>query len=174
MVSTHDASDTSDTTHAEWKDFINVVDLCVAWGGAVREEIYKEYNFSNNDTFCVGVPKSEKSRGIEIDSMSNNHLVTNSPSLVAELRKVRPGDQIRFAGHLINYARRIDGQGTWERHTSTVRTDTGDGACEVVYLNEFEVLRPYENIWQMGLKAGITLLVASLLVLIYAYGKERG
>jgi len=173
VVSTHDAASSSDTFHGEMKDYVNVVDLCVVWGSTAREEIYKEYSFSNNDTFCFGAPKSEKSRAIDIPTMSNNHLVTNSPTLAAELRKVRPGDQVRFAGYLISYSRQIENNGTISRNTSTVRTDTGDGACEVVYVNEFEILRPYQNQWETGLKAGVGLLVLSLLTLIYAYGREK-
>lgn len=173
VVSTHDAASSMDTFHGEMKDHVNVVDLCVVWGGTAREEIYKEYDFSNNDTFCFGVPKSEKSRTIEIPTMSNNHLVTNDPGLTAELRKVRPGDQVRFAGYLVNYSRQIENNGTLTRNTSTVRTDTGDGACEVVYVNEFEILRPYENPWQTALKAGVVMLVLSLLTLVYAYGRDK-
>jgi len=172
VVSTHDSSSPSDKVHAEWKDHVNVVDLCVAWGSTLREEMHKEYNFSNNETFCFAVPKSEKSRRFDLTTVSNNHIVTSNPSLAAELRKLRPGDQIRFAGYLVNYARRTD-EGSWTRVTSTVRTDTGDGACEVVFISELETLRPYENPWHLRLKVGVVLLVVSLLSMVFIFGSER-
>jgi hypothetical protein len=173
LVSMHDAGSLADTTHAEMQDHVNVVDLCVAWGSAVREEIYREYNFSNTDTFCFLSPKSDKSRTLAVDTVSNNHLVTGSPTLAAELRKLRPGDQIHLSGYLVNYSRKAEDGATWTRQTSTVRTDTGDGACEVMFVSELEMLRPYENVWHMGLKVGVALLVISLLAMVFAYGSER-
>ena len=48
------------------------------------------------------------------------------------------GDYIRFKGLLASYQNPGNG---FSRGTSTVRTDTGNGACETVYLSEFEVIR---------------------------------
>jgi len=173
VVSTHDSSSPSDKVHAEAKDHVNVVDLCVVWGSTLREEMHKEYNYNNNETFCFASPKSEKSRLFDLATMSNNHIVTNSPSVAAELRKLRPGDQIHLSGLLVNYSRKDEGGGSWTRVTSTVRTDTGDGACEVVFISELEMLRPYENIWHTVMKAGVMMLVLSLLSMVFIYGSER-
>jgi hypothetical protein len=45
-----------------------------------------------------------------------------------------PGDHIRLKGVLAKYANKDSG---FNRGTSITREDTGNGACETIYLNEF-------------------------------------
>ena len=54
------------------------------------------------------------------------------------IRKVEIGDQIHMKGMLVNYA--WASQPNWKRNTSTTRKDGGRRACEVVFVDEFEIL----------------------------------
>ena len=50
------------------------------------------------------------------------------------------------------------------RGTSTTRDDTGDGACETILVDEFEIVQPGSSGWRAAMYAALALLVASLAV----------
>ena len=52
--------------------------------------------------------------------------------------QVEPGDHIRLKGMLVEYSNPGNG---FHRGTSVTRTDTGNGACETIYVNGFEVIK---------------------------------
>ena len=54
------------------------------------------------------------------------------------LMRSEPGDHIRLKGMLVEYSNPANG---FRRGTSTTRTDTGNGACETIYVEDFEVIR---------------------------------
>lgn len=68
---------------------------------------------------------------------TNVHLIPANPEIRRALMRARPGDLIRLEGKLVD-AHRED-LGWWR--TSRTRTDTGDGACEILFV-ERVVLRP--------------------------------
>jgi len=54
------------------------------------------------------------------------------------MMQAEPGDHIRLKGMLVEY--RNPGNG-FRRGTSVTRTDKGNGACETIYVNAFEIIR---------------------------------
>jgi len=56
------------------------------------------------------------------------------------------GDQIRFTGVLAEYSHNHGFP--FKRGTSTVRTDTGNGACETVYVNKIDILKSGGGPWR--------------------------
>ncbi len=115
---------------------VDTRDLCVVWGPNLDVPLHK-VSVKNTSWMCwVRWP-----RGVDfaMDALSNNHLITDSASVRAAIEAVRPGDQIRVDGLLVNYA--PEDQPDWKRTTSTVRNDDGNGACEVVFVDEITVLR---------------------------------
>jgi len=54
------------------------------------------------------------------------------------LMSAETGDHIRLEGLLAEYENPSNG---FRRGTSTVRTDSGNGACETIYLERFEVVQ---------------------------------
>jgi hypothetical protein len=55
----------------------------------------------------------------------------------------------------------------YARRSSTVRNDRGNGACEVVYVTEFEVLREANASWRSLHKLSGALVVLALAALIF-------
>ncbi|MGZ5479021.1 MAG: hypothetical protein ACXWGZ_05470, partial [Candidatus Aminicenantales bacterium] len=55
----------------------------------------------------------------------------------------------------------------YARRSSTLRTDRGNGACEVVYVTEFEILREANSAWRTLYKLSLSLIVLSLAALIF-------
>ena len=73
-------------------------------------------------------------------ALSNNHLLADRPSIIAKLRDVRIGDQVRVSA---------DGCGVCAQPRFRIHAghqpdteDSGNGACETIYVQEVEVLRP--------------------------------
>lgn len=141
VVSMHRADTWWDTVHLRADDFINVVDLCVVWGKNATSGIYYEMNFFNTDVACDITPKSaDAQRVFKMAQLSNNHMVTEKPVLARMLGRIHVGDQVRLRGYLVDYGVIRDGVPQGMRVSSSTRTDTGDGACEIIYVTSVERL----------------------------------
>jgi len=70
-------------------------------------------------------------RDIETSS-ANMHMIPADDAVHRALDRVRPGEVIHLRGFLVD-ASRPDG---WQWHTSMSRDDTGNGACELVYVED--------------------------------------
>ena len=71
---------------------------------------------------------------------ANNHLIPADDSVRNSIEKVKKGDYIRIKGYLVNVDARNDKGDTFFWNSSTTREDTGDGACEVIYVTGLEWL----------------------------------
>ncbi|MGR9115281.1 MAG: hypothetical protein ACU85E_05910 [Gammaproteobacteria bacterium] len=125
--------------HKRWKDFLNLRDLCVIWGKNVESGVYLNMEFHNDSWTCWAFwPDRSTGSLFSMTDLSNNHLLADNDTVKAALMASEPGDHIRFKGVLAEYANPANG---FSRGTSTRREDTGNGACETVYLNEFEIIK---------------------------------
>lgn len=140
IVSYHDADDFTDITHhRRWKDFINLRDLCVVWGSNIETGVYQDMDFHNDSWTCwYSWPNSEVGARFEKTQLSNNHVLIDDEDIKSRLMQSEPGDHIRLKGMLAEYSNPGNG---FHRGTSTTRTDTGNGACETIYVSEFEVVK---------------------------------
>ena len=140
IVSYHNADDFSDIWHhRSWKDFINLRDLCVIWGSNVETGVYLDMEFHNGSWTCwFSWPNSEVGKRFQMAQLSNNHVLIDDETIKSELMKSEPGDHIRLKGVLAEYSN--PGSGFF-RSTSTTRDDSGDGACETIYLTDFEIVK---------------------------------
>ena len=87
--------------------------------------------------------------------MIDKHLLTADDHL-----RDRIGDQLRVRGWLASYSN-DDG---FRRGTGTTRDDTGNGACETIYVEDFRVLRSMDNGWRtlMAISGSIVLFTGLL------------
>jgi hypothetical protein len=74
-----------------------------------------------------------------MNELSNNHLLADDPLVKEAMMRARPGDHVRIKGMLARYRNPANG---FDRGTSTSRDDTGNGACETIYVTDFEVVSP--------------------------------
>ncbi|MEL7373956.1 MAG: hypothetical protein AAGJ36_05790, partial [Pseudomonadota bacterium] len=86
--------------------------------------------------------------------VSNNHIIADDARIRDRVDDVRIGDQIRVRGTLAAY---ISPNGS-KRGTSTTRTDTGDGACETIYVDEFEIVARGRNVWRPTMWASLGVM----------------
>ena len=76
------------------------------------------------------------------------------------------GDQIHLKGMLVNYTDPASWKGFWRR-SSLSRTDGGNKACEVVFVESFEIMKRGTPGWYLARTAGFWGL---LLVLVAKAG----
>ncbi len=139
IVSYHDADAFSDIWHHDrWQDFINVRDLCVIWGDNVVGGVYQEMTFENDSWTCwAHWPDARTRSRFRTTQLSNNHLLVDNEFIESSLMSAEPGDHIRMRGQLVRYENPANG---FQRGTSTRRDDTGNGACETLYLEAFSIV----------------------------------
>jgi len=151
--------DNNSRMHRLADDHLNMLDVCVVWGSNTRGAELDKIDFSNGTFTCnVKTRDQEAWESFDMDQLSNNHLISDDESIRDRVRKIRVGDQIRVRGVLASY----ESPGGL-RGTSTTRTDTGDGACETIYVDRFEIVRSATSLWRMSMYAALAVLLAGLL-----------
>ncbi len=118
---------------------ISPTDLALGWGRMSDSAVLAGLDISQSgrwyfyhwSTDTPPIPKDEIIR-----SSANMHMLPADDTVRWELKQVRPGDVVHLEGQLIE-ARRSDGS-VWR--SSMTRDDSGDGACEVVYVRSLVVM----------------------------------
>lgn len=139
VVSYHHSDELSDIYHhGDWADFLNTKDICVIWGNNVSSGIYRDMRFENTTWTCWAAWRDDETgKRFRLDQLANNHLLNDKPDLTRKIREAEPGDQITIKGFLASYKNLANG---YSRASSTSRTDTGNGACETLYVQEFSIV----------------------------------
>jgi len=171
VVSQYDATGWWDVTHKFlWHDALNIKDICVIYGFNVRTDAYKEMGFKSGTFRCYAKMHTERA---DLQFMgrclSNNHLLADDKRIQRAVMRAKPGDQIHLKGYLAAYG--LKG-GPPTRYTSVTRNDTGDGACETIYLTDFRVLRTGNILWRHVFAAATWLTAAAILVLVYTFAVQ--
>lgn len=163
IVSLHHSDAWWDYAHAQWGDHINVMDVCLAWGDNTARGTYQEIHFSNSQWECRFETHSSAAwQAFRLDQVSNNHLLTGDPALARALAGLQVGDQVRLRGQLVDYTIYRDGVAGGTRVSSDTRTDTGPGACEVVYVDSVETLDTYGRPWRRLRLGALAVLAAGI------------
>ena len=70
-----------------------------------------------------------------ITNSANMHLIPANKRIERAVGKARRGNIVSFTGQLVN----VKAEDGWHWNTSTSRTDSGDHACELVFVERFEI-----------------------------------
>lgn len=154
MVVSFRQHDGKSRMHRAANDHLNVADLCVVWGETAVSPHLPEIDFWNG-VFTCNFETSDTAAwdSIRPDQISNNHLISGDGTIRHRIADVRIGDQVRVRGWLAAY-----GSGRNKRGTSTTRTDTGDGACETILVDAFDVVEPAPGRWRASLWGSLAVL----------------
>ena len=144
IVSHNDITAWYDIYHT--KDSVDTKDLCLIWGNNVDGNHYHNVKFYNESVSChFHINDQDTYVKFNPGQLSNNHLISDSEAIRKSIASARVGDQILMKGYLVNYSSNTNPE--FVRRTSTTRKDTAGGACEVVFVNEFEILKKYPRRW---------------------------
>ena len=64
------------------------------------------------------------------------HMIPANKQVAKQLAEVREGNVVAIVGQLV----KINADDGWRWGSSLSRTDTGNGACELVYVKEVSIL----------------------------------
>jgi hypothetical protein len=147
--------------HSRSNDKLNVADICVVWSDTAFSEHLHELDFWNGIFTCnVQTRDSVAWSHFKMNQLANNHLISDDPFVRDRVADVRIGDQIRVQGWLARYG----AAGGSLRGTSTTRDDSGDGACETIFVRQFEIVERSLGAWRAMLYTAVALLLVTLVV----------
>lgn len=123
-----------------WTNDFFDVDVGTIWG-PTREALKQRFTFQQMGRFLFWRTETEPTQEERLEvtrHIANNHLIPaeGSAHLSRAVRFVREGDVVRIKGALV---RILDEGGVVLASSSVVRDDTGDGACEIVWVDELQI-----------------------------------
>jgi hypothetical protein len=161
MIVSYRHHDGNSRMHARANDHLNMLDVCVIWGDNPLNERLHKISFWNGIFTCNVKTRDQQAwDAFNMNQLSNNHLISDDEFIRKQVRKIKVGDQIRIKGYLSSYG----GAGGSKRGTSTTRTDTGDGACETIYVEQFKIVGPATSYWRISMWISLALLLTGLAI----------
>ena len=160
VVSEYSSRNFLDLTHK--KDPANIRDLCLVWGDNIKSGAYQKVKYSHGEFTCYYSYTQNLDPPFNGLYLSNNHLIPKNEDIEKKIARVNTGDQVRISGYLANYKITDEnGRESSSRNTSITRNDTRNGACEIIYVNQIEVIKRSGVIYY-ALKKYLPFLIISL------------
>lgn len=112
------------------------VDLALGWGRMSDSAVLKKVSISQGNRFYYWrvddfpIPQDEI-----VSSSGNMHMIPADAAIEKRLKAVRPGQVVSVSGYLVE----ASSQDGWRWRSSLSRTDTGFGACELVWVEDLSV-----------------------------------
>jgi hypothetical protein len=114
------------------------VDLALGWGPMSDQKVLDQLRITQSMRFYwYEYPRQAPIPKEEIISHSTNvHIIPSTKAIASQCKSLRQGSLIHLSGELVE----ANGPaiGTWR--SSLSRTDTGNGACELMWVKELRVL----------------------------------
>ena len=113
------------------------VDLGVGWGPLSDSAMLDQLEFSQMGRFFYWNPRSAEfplPRMVLISHLAQMHMIPATAAIDAKLRRLRPGQLVTASGYLVD----VRGANGFSWNTSLSRTDTGEGACELFWVERLE------------------------------------
>ena len=115
---------------------LSPVDLALGWGPMSDNSVLRDINirqskrwYRYNYQMPPPIPKPQI-----IKHSSNMHLIPANPEVAKKIKKAKRGELVAFSGYLV----KIKNEDGWYWNSSTSRTDSGNGACELIWVESFE------------------------------------
>lgn len=112
---------------------VSPTDLALGWGPMADPQVLEQITISQGNRWYrwrveqFPIPRRE----IELHS-ANMHLIPANESVADTLASIRPGQHIALSGQLV----RVEGDDGFRWLSSLTREDTGEGACELIWVEQ--------------------------------------
>jgi hypothetical protein len=114
---------------------LSPLDLTLAWGpmsSAINRKGIKFSRGSRSYRWQSSTQELPVPRNVINDNIANVHMVPANERVKEKLMEVKVGEVVRLRGYLI----RADQPGGWYWISSTTRSDSGSGACELLWVED--------------------------------------
>jgi hypothetical protein len=116
---------------------LSPLDFAVGWGPMSDSAVLEHFRIRQGGRFFTLYPDEQAiDLRTALRGSANMHVIPASDELRRQLEHVRPGHLVHMRGMLVN----ISGPDGYRWRTSLTRLDTGDGACELFYVESVELL----------------------------------
>lgn len=117
---------------------VSPLDLALGWGRMSDQRVLAQIDISQHGRFYFWRTQREPPIPVrEIrESSANMHLVPASDEVGEALDGIREGHVVHLRGYLVN----IRGADGWRWESSLQRTDSGKGACELIWVEQVEIV----------------------------------
>jgi len=159
-------------------------DVCIIWWDTVAKRGYQEKSLSIKQDFRFCLYRYFTNNiTFNGNELSNNHLIPKNSEVEKKILTIESGDQVKIIGKLVN----VRALATWKLQkyennnlswdTSITRDDTWAGACEVIYVEDVEVLKKgnqvYHILFSLSLWGTILLLIYKIVELSLSFRSRK-
>ena len=116
---------------------LSPTDLALGWQRMADPAVYKRLDISQGGRwyrYRWGAEGPPLPQGEIVRSSANMHLVPANEAVAAAIDRVKEDQTVRLQGWLVE----IRSEDGWMWRSSLTREDSGDGACELIYVCELE------------------------------------
>ena len=116
---------------------LSPVDLALGWGPMSQPEIIEKFSIRQSNRFYFWktdnfpIPRKDV-----VSNSANMHFIPSNQAIEAKLKDVKEGQIVKFKGYLV----RVDMDSGWRWVSSLNRNDSGNGACEVVLVDDISIM----------------------------------
>ncbi|MGE0385595.1 MAG: hypothetical protein AB7Q97_12750 [Gammaproteobacteria bacterium] len=111
---------------------LSPVDFALGWGRMSDSAVIEQLSISQSNRFYwyrwsdePPIPSEEI-----VSHSANMHLIPATPAVASRLLDARVGQRVKLDGLLV----RVTARDGWHWNSSMTRDDSGDGACELVWV----------------------------------------
>lgn len=125
---------------SDWQSEFEPTDLALAWDQLTDPELGKGVTYSQSGRwYYYHYDETFKGDGYYIgDHSSNNHIIPANDNIKKAVQNIQVGQNVKIDGYLVN-VRYVVAGGEYTQTSSMSRADTGDGACEIIYVKKIQI-----------------------------------
>ena len=116
---------------------LSPIDLALGWKNMSDQRVLEKMEISQSNRFYFWrvkdypIPRNEI-----VSSSANMHMIPANSVVASKLGEVHKGHVVRLKGYLVN----ISADDGWSWNSSLERTDSGNGACEIIWVEQAEII----------------------------------
>ena len=123
--------------YSDYPSQVSAYDLALAWGDLNKAEIDELISYSQSGRWYYYrySPSNLVSKDYIANHSANVHLIHRDQAVLNEIKRIGKNDHVRLEGYLVNVNFK---DSPWR--TSLSRADTGNGACEIIYVTNVNII----------------------------------